>query len=391
MLHARIMRQQSLTCWLLLGAALLLGGCASTPDPMEAQPAREVDVAAEGGVHLEPLWTRDVGGAGGINHGLELALAGGRLYAANAGGVLMALDPESGEQLWAAELNRPLSGGPAAGGGLVAIGTREGEVLGVDAENGELLWVSGVTSEVLAPPAVGQGVVVARTNDGRVFTLDSATGERRWLYDRNVPSLSLRGHGSPVLVPDGVIVGFDNGRLTALTLSDGAPVWEATIGVPSGRTDLDRMVDVDADPVVSGDDVYAASYQGRVAALTVDGGRIQWAREVSAFSGLAVDESNVYVADAQGRLWALDRYNGASVWRQDAFEGQLLGDPSVADGLVFVGGSDGYLNVISTSDGRILARTEIDDTRIVAPPLIDGDRLYVLSVGGELAAFRIER
>lgn len=367
--------------------AALVSAC-GTPDVMEATDAASVELD-DAGPPVERLWSASVGSAGALNHGLGPALAEGRLLTASAAGRLLAFNPETGERLWRRSLERPLSGGPAGGEGLVVVGTRKGQVLAFDADGADALWESGVTSEVLAPAAIGQGTVVVRTNDGRVFALEPDSGERRWIYDRNVPSLSLRGHGSPVLVRGGTLVGFDNGRLAALELGDGTPAWEATIAVSSGRTDLERMVDIDGDPAVDGGDVFATSYQGRVAGLALRDGRIAWTRDVSSYVGPAVDEGNVYVADAQGRVWALDRLNGASVWRQDALDGVTLTAPRRIGDYLVVGASDGHLYWLSPNDGRVLGRLEVDDTRIVVPPLVDGRRLYVQSVGGALLALEL--
>ncbi|MGD8429608.1 MAG: outer membrane protein assembly factor BamB [Ectothiorhodospiraceae bacterium] len=369
----------------LLSVLLVLSGC-GTPDVLEATDAP--DVTVNGDVQPQRLWSEGVGGATGLFQRLEPALADGHLYVASAAGRVQSLAADTGRRQWSKSLDRPLSGGPAVGAGLLAIGTRDGAVLGLSAKDGELLWESGVTSEVLAPPAVGPDAVIVRTNDGRVFDLDPASGERRWIYDRNVPTLSLRGHGSPVFVRGGVLVGFDNGRLAALRLDDGTPAWEATVGVPKGRTDLERMVDVDADPVVAGGDVFAASYQGRVAGVTLRNGRISWSRDMSVYSGLAVDDGNVYVCDADGNIWALDRYNGASVWRQDALAGTRLSPPAFHGDYLVVGGGDGYLYWLSRDDGHLVARREADDTPVAVRPLAGPDgRLYTLSVGGELTAW----
>lgn len=375
----------------LLPAALVLtlAACA-TPDLLESTPTpvKLVDIATPLRAHL--VWEAYVGRTDLVSERLRPTLAEGRLYTAASDGTVIALDVEDGKQIWRKELERPVSGGPAAAEGLVVVGTRKGEVLGLAAADGQLLWISGVTSEVLAPTAIGQGMVVVRTNDGRVFALDAKTGERSWIYDRNVPVLALRGHGSPVLVPGGVIVGFDNGRVAALSLSDGTPAWEQSVGIAEGRSELEQMVDVDADPVVTRGAVFAATYQGRIAGLSLLDGHIVWARELSVHTGIALDVGNVYASDAEGRIWAFDRFNGASVWRQDVFQGERMSGPAVYSEYVVVGGSDGYVNWLSIEDGRLVARQKVDDTRLNVTPLIAGDRVYVQSMGGRLVAYELD-
>ncbi|MDN5850006.1 MAG: outer membrane protein assembly factor BamB [Nitrococcus sp.] len=375
---------------LLLGLLVLTLTACATPDLLESTPVppKLNEIAAPLQVRL--IWDADIGRTDQLSERLRPALADGRLYTASSDGTVTAFDAKDGQQIWRQELERPISGGPAVGDGLVVVGTHDGKVLGLAAADGKLLWISGVTSEVLAPAAIGQGVAVVRTSDGRVFALDAKTGERHWIYNSNVPVLTLRGHSSPILVPGGVIVGFDTGRVVALSLAEGAPVWEQTVGIAQGRTELEQMVDVDAHPVVSRGDVFVATYQGRIARLSLRNGDIVWARELSVYAGIAADESNVYASDSEGRIWAFDRFNGASVWRQDVFQGERMSGPAIYADYVVVGGSDGYLYWLSVDDGRLLARQKVDDTRLNVAPLIADDRVYVQSMDGRLAAYELE-
>lgn len=366
---------------------LLLAGCGGV-NVLEATDPAAVEVAGEG-VAVERVWSASVGGAGELRRRLEPALSDETLYAAGSEGALAAFEAKSGDTVWRQEVaDHSLSGGPAVGEGVVAIGTRGGEVLGFDATNGEAVWQASVSSVVLAPAAIGQGNVVVRTNDGRVFALEADSGERRWLYDRSVPPLTLRGHSSPVLVKGGVLAGFDNGRLVALKLADGTPAWEATVAVPSGGTDLQRMVDIDGDPRVDGSSVFATSYQGRAVGLALGDGSIAWTRDISSYNSVGLDGDKLYVSDSDSRVWALDRSNGATVWRQDELNDLQLTAPRRHGEYLVVGGSDGYLYWLAPDDGSIVARREIGGTRIVVAPLVSGPWLYVQTAGGEVVALK---
>lgn len=375
---------------LLIGllAALLLAGCGSGGNVIEAMDPAAVTVKAEG-MAMERAWSASVGGAGELRRRLEPMLADGRVYAAGSNGTVAAFDSATGDTVWRREVeDNSLAGGPAVGEGVVAIGTRDGEVVALDAGDGETMWDAEVTSEVLAPAAIGQGSVVVRTNDGRVYALRSDDGERHWLYDRNVPPLTLRGHSSPVLVKGGVLAGFDNGRLVALKLADGTPAWEATVAVPSGGSDLARMVDVDGDPHVDGSDVFATSYQGRTVGIALGDGSIDWTRDISSYNSVGLDDGAVYVSASDSRIWALDRANGATVWRQDELTSIQLTAPRRHGEHLVVGGSDGYLYWLAPDDGTIVARREVAGSRITVAPLVSGRWLYVQTAGGELIALR---
>jgi outer membrane protein assembly factor BamB len=245
--------------WLLMLAGCSIGGSRS----LDVQPAPALDIEPATFAVTED-WSASVGAAAVPYHRLAISQRGGRVYVASADGQVSAIDHQNGESIWTQSLDAEISGGPSSTDTQVVVGTAGGEIVALDAEQGKLRWRASLSSEVLAPPAIGQEHVVARTGDGRVFALSNRDGAQQWLYSRSVPALSLRGHSAPVLVPDGVIAGFDHGRLSALDLQTGEPVWEATIAVPQGRTDLERMVDLDADPVVDRGDLFAGTYQGRL-------------------------------------------------------------------------------------------------------------------------------
>lgn len=383
------MIKQGIRVGMTLALALVLAACGGR-DVLKADNAPAVESVSVSPLLVDEVWSARVGRASVPYHRLELAHWQGQIIAAAADGKVTAFSAVDGAERWQQDLDVELSGAVAAGEGIVVVASATGRVFALEAGSGIIRWRADLGAEVLAPAAIGQGRVVLRTGDGRVVALSAATGVREWLYSRSVPALSLRGHSAPVLVPDGVVAGFDNGRLSALDLASGSPAWEATVAVPEGRTDLARMVDLDADPLVVGGDLFAGTYQGRVAGIALASGQIAWAREISVIGGLAADADNLYVTDAEGRLWALDRRNGASVWRLDDLEGLQLSAPVMHNGYVLVAGSDGASNWIDTRDGRIVARYEHGNARISAAPLVVDGRAYVLDLRGRLRALNIE-
>ncbi len=372
-----------------LALALVLAACGGR-DVLKADDAPAVEFMSGSSLVVKEVWSARVGRASVPYHRLELAHWQGQIIAAAANGEVTSFSALDGAERWQQDLDVELSGAVAAGEDIVVVASATGRVFALDAGNGIVRWRADLGGEVLAPAAIGQGRVVLRTGDGRVVALSAATGVREWLYSRSVPALSLRGHSAPVLVPDGVVAGFDNGRLSALDLASGSPAWEATVAVPEGRTDLERMVDLDADPLVIGGDLFAGTYQGRVAGIALASGQIAWAREVSVIGGLAADADNLYATDAEGRLWAFDRRNGASVWRLDDLEGLQLTAPVMHNDYVLVAGSDGVSNWIDARDGRIVARYEHGNSRISAAPLVVDGQAYVLDLRGRLHALNIE-
>lgn len=372
-------------------AGLTLTGCATVSGWFADEPAEPPTPLAEITPSLEvrTVWSTDVGGG---HSGRTLALVpqvgGDRVFAATARGRVVALDASSGSTEWRTEVDAPLSAGPGVGGGVVVVGSVDGDVFALQADTGSVRWRTRVSSEVLAPPAVGRGVVVVRTVDGRLHGLDVKSGNRLWLYENPVPLLTLRGTGAPTLTRELAIAGFDGGRLVALLAQDGRPVWEGRLAAPRGRSDLERMVDIDSAPVVAGDTVYAVALHGMVAALEVTTGKPRWQREMSSHAGLAVDDRLVYVTDDKGHVWALDRFSGRALWRQEKLAHRGVTAPAALGPYVVVGDFEGYLHWLRREDGELAARQRVDKSGFDAAPLAARGVLYAYGRGGTLAALR---
>ena len=231
-------------------------------------------------------------------------------------------------------------------------------------------------------------VVVVRTVDGRITGLSAKDGANLWVHDHNVPVLTLRGVGEPVVIDGQVIAGFASGKLIALRLNDGALLWEARVAIPGGRSDLDRVVDIDATLAVGDGVVHVTSYQGNIATVLLRDGRVLWNRDMSSHTGIAADRRNLYVSDDNSHVWALERRSGASLWKQDKLQARAVTAPVVFGNYLVVGDIEGYLHWMSRSDGSFVARVRIDEQGILAPPVRVGDILYVSGKGGTLTALR---
>jgi outer membrane protein assembly factor BamB len=202
--------------------------------------------------------------------------------------------------------------------------------------------------------------------------------------------LSLRGAGAPVIADGRVIAGYDNGKLVALSITDGSVIWEKSIAVPSGRTELDRLVDIDADPVIVNETVYVVTYQGNVAGVDLNTGQVYWTREMSSQAGLsAVPGEAVYVTDDEGNVWAVQDGSGDALWRQTRLERRQVTGPAVAGDYVVVGDFEGYLHWIARNDGRFVDRHQITDSAIVSKPLVRDGKLYVTAADGTVAAVQV--
>ncbi|HVS26056.1 MAG TPA: outer membrane protein assembly factor BamB [Burkholderiales bacterium] len=359
-------------------------GFGSDPDTGE-KPARLVTFTRTAKAAVK--WKKDVGPSGA--YVFAPGFASDSVYAANDEGELMRYDAVSGKLIWRVDTKRRLSGGVGAEHNIVLVGDLKGELLAFDSE-GYLLWKSQLTSEILSPARVADGIVVVRTEDGRIFGLEAETGKRKWVYQRSTPALSVRSFASVAITHGGVFAGFAGGKLVAIDLGTGNIGWEATVALPRGTTELERVTDITSVPVVDQERVCAVAYQGRVACFDLLRGNLLWSREISSIAGMTLDERNVYVSDDKGGVIALDKFSGASVWKQAKLFGRKLTAPLVFGRYVVVSDFHGYVHFLSREDGAFAARLSTDGSRVFAPPIVLPRSLLVQTHGGRLFAMTIQ-
>ncbi len=371
-------------------AAMALSGCGAltgflADEENELAPA-ELE-SFEPAASIRTLWTRRVAsGEGEQQLDLRAVLAGGRLFTAGHEGDVGAYDPLTGERIWETDTGLSLSGGPGVGSGLVVVGDSAGGVVALSRADGAVAWRARLTSEVLSAPAVGERIVAVRTVDGKLHGLDTASGARIWVYDRTVPALSLRGTSAPVIAGEAVVAGFDSGHLAAISLDDGQLRWEFQVAVPTGQTELERLADMDADPVVADGTVYAVAFQGRVAAFDLRTGRPLWQRDLSSHAGIGIGRRLIYVTDEESHVWAFDRGTGASLWRQDGLARRGVTRPVELGDHVVVADSEGYVHWLGIDDGRFAARSRAGGGAVTAPPVTGESAVYVFGRSGTLTS-----
>ena len=342
-------------------------------------------------VKLKSRWSRGVGdGQGEGLLKINPILVGDSLYAASAEGRVMSVDPESGRVRWKQDLDLALSGGVGHHGNSVFVGASEGLVMRLDAASGSEIWRAPVSGEVLSAPQGDGRYVVAQTYDGKLMGFDYETGEVRWTYTSDVPVLTLRGTGTPMILGDNAIAGFADGKVVAINLRSGNVAWEVRVAIPQGRSEIERIVDIDGSMAVQSNELYVASYQGRLAAIDTRSGRRLWQRNVSSVSGVGVGFGNVYVADDDGTVSAFLR-NGQGVrWQNIDLGFRDLSRPTPVSSYVAVVDFEGYLHLLSQVDGEIVGRTKVDSSGGRADMLTRGNRLFVFTNDGALKAYDVE-
>lgn len=366
-----------------------LSGCGFWSGPQEAQPQELVQFTPEKQVVRQ--WSVDIGsGFGDLYHQSRPAVTETGVYVADAAGLVSSIDFKTGTVQWRTDLDQPVSASAGAAFGVVAVALSSGEVVALSADRGQELWRIALPAEVLAQPQINADKVIVQTTSGQIIALSRQTGEQLWVHDAQEPALTLRGTSTPLLLRDGVMAGFANGKVVALALDTGAPVWELLVSQSSGRSELERLVDLDGRFLISGELVYTGGYQGKLVAINPATASTVWTRDFSTYRSLAAGFGNIYASDSVGAVEAFDASSAASVWRNSNFALRRLGSPAVVGNDLVVGDALGYLHVLSQSDGHMVARYQVDSSPIYAEPVVVDDTLLVLSNSGKLEALRVQ-
>ena len=337
------------------------------------------------------LWSASIGsGPGSHYHQFKPAIDGDKIFASDKDGSVFGFNRQTGQKLWQVELDVTIVGGVGAGYGYTAVASEEGEVIVLSSEDGSELWRANVNSEVTSAAQFNEELAVFQLINGKVIAFDAVSGETRWVYDSQVPRLTLRGTSSPIVASDVTFAGFASGKLVAIDNVKGSSIWENRVALPKGRSELERMVDIDGRPLLVDRMLYVTSYQGRLVAINPFRAQVVWAQDVSSYHSLAEGFGNIYVSESNDAVQAFDRGSSASVWRQSDLENRAISAPVTIDTEVAVADYEGYIHFLSQIDGHFVARYKLDSSGVYGDMVVKDDVLYVLSNGGRLAALSIQ-
>ncbi len=360
--------------------ALLLVGCGATDNAPEPTPLSDFKPR----LSLRLDWNIDLGWTDPQIS--RPAAWGDAVYAAGSFGDLLKLDAVTGTMRWHTLTKGQISSGVATDGERVLVGTTKGAMLAYSSL-GKPLWRAQVSSEVLSAASIEAGLALVRSGDNRIHALDALDGAKKWEYQAAAPALLLRGAPAVVRLGPLAIGGFPGGKLVALDAGSGNLRWEAVVSTPKGDNELERLADVAGTPLMAGEALCAAAFQGQVGCFDSKRGTALWTRAVSTALPLAGDGRYIYLVDEGSNVHALDRATGASVWKQDKLYGRRLTAPTVFLDFVVVGDAEGYLHFLAQEDGSFAARRRASDAAIIAAPLANNGRLYALNQSGKLYAY----
>ena len=380
----------------------MIMACSSTDEEVDLSlPAELVEINQQ--FTPEILWQTSAGdGVDDYYSRLKPVIAYGKLFTANRAGFAYAFDGETGQEVWQADLREKdkeagfftqttdalIAGGVTVGINKVFLGSENGQVYALDAENGQLAWQASLKGEVIAAPAIDEGTLVVNSASGILKAFNGNTGEELWKVEQEVPPLTLRGISSPALAAGGALVGLANGALTVYILDNGQRGWTVEVGEATGSTELDRVIDVDAKPLVYGDKVYTVSARGNLAAIDLRSGRIVWKRQYSSHRQLSVNGNTLYLTDVKGHVYAIDRLTGSERWSQLALTNRSVTGAAVFNDHIVVGDFEGYLHWLDIETGDIVARHQVDSSGVYTAPLVANNILYTQSRDGDLQAIK---
>ncbi len=376
---------------LILVLIITVASCGLFSGKDNNEPPAEL-IKIDNAFEIKTLWKTNLSNNDELFSKLIPAHQAGKLFVATTEGDVFGFDINTGKRLWKTKTKKSLAGGIGLSEEKLFIGSRDGDVLALSQQDGSILWDVKISSEVLTPPKPAMNSLIVRTVDGKIFALTQDSGAHLWVYERDMPLLTLRGNSTPIVESNLIFAGLDNGKLAALDVATGKLFWEVPIAIPKGRSQLERMVDIDADPILDGSNIFISSYQGPTVAIDLASTvRVAWEREVSSHAGMDVDFNTLYVTDSNSHIWAFDRYTGASLWRQESLHARHLTAPVSLEDYIVVGDLEGYLHWIRKADGQIAARYRIGGkNRFNIAPIVVNDKLIAYDSGGRLAVLAIE-
>lgn len=392
---------QKLLAILILSTGLI--ACSSTDEEEDksVMVAELVDISAK--FEPEVLWNISVGdGVDDYFSRIKPISAYGKIFSASRDGDVVAVDEKTGKTVWEIDLSdikkdrgffdsrrsAKLAGGPIAGINKIFIGSENGEIYALDANTGEMSWQEKVKGEIIAAPAIDSGILVVNSASGLLKAFNANNGEELWKIEQDVPALTLRGLSAPVIASGGVVVGAADGSIAVYLLDKGQQGWTAEVGEATGSTELERVIDVDASPLVFGDKIYAVSSRGNLVAIELRTGQVLWKRQYSSYRQLSLSGNNLYFTNNKGHVYAIDRINGLEKWSNSSLSNRGVTGPAVVNDYLVVGDFEGYLHWLDQETGEIVARHHVDGSGIHTTPTVADGIIYSQSRDGDLEAIK---
>lgn len=358
-------------------ASLALTGCsgffvgksnAPTPTPINTAIDKSL---------VRTVWsTSGLGNSQDTGLRFVIADSASSLYIANANGTVSSVDANSGKKGWSTKVSE-LYTGTATNGNLVFVGTKSGELVALSAVNGAKVWSAPLYGAPVSSPVVANSRVIIRTIGGAVESYDAQTGEQSWAYMVQIPEMSLRGGAAPVVIGQNLLVPTDLGLVGYLNSETGGVIWGQKVSSPRGGTEMARIADIDAEPVIDENVAYIPVARTGIAAVSLKNGLKLWETKSGVYSGLAVDASRLYVAYENGNIGALSKRDGKAEWESSALFARHLTRPVLINERIVVGDSQGFVYVLDKNNGQLMGATKVGKSGFMPDVLtIGGNAIF---------------
>lgn len=316
------------------------------------------------------------------------AFYAGQMLVADSDGEIVSLDPQTGTVIWTKNLERSLAAGVASGFGKFIVSDTEGNVLGLDLGSQEILWETNIGGEVLANAVIDAYLVVVKNSVGELIALDSSSGEQRWTFRSQLPALTVRGTGEPVIKDGMVFSTFDNGRLGAFQLNTGFFLWDGPISFVEGSSELENLIDADSSPVFANQLIFATNYQGNLTAFDMAQKRPVWNSKASSFYSPVIGRGMMMVIQDNGSILSFSASNLAPSWVSEEYERRDLSNGVMLNNVLLVGDFEGYLHVINPLIGKTVGRKKVSSNPIKSISTFGG-LAYVIDQDSNLVAISL--
>lgn len=327
-------------------------------DPDEPRPLLSVSSSK----NISSNWNVKFNGNNSLGNFLP-SFSAGSIYFADAEGNIKSIDIDTGKTNWTKQFNE-LASGTASGFGALVVADVDGNVILLNQEDGSKIWEVNVKGEVLAPTVIDAKLIIVKTGSGELLALDKLNGDVVWSYRSKLPALTIRGSSSPVVDGGQVYVSFDNGRLVVFDIETGFPLWDGAISYVKGSSELENLIDSDANPVVDAGYVYTTNYQGNLNIFDIAQKRSVWESEVSSFFSPVLLKGMMIVVESDSSIKSIFTKTLEDSWNSDEYLNRELSNPISFNGNIIVGDFEGYVHVIDPLNGKTLGRKKISKNPI---------------------------
>ena len=326
-----------------------------------SKPAELVSFQEEASVNI--VWKKSFKSSNELGS-FKPAFYAGQMLVADSNGEITSLNPKTGKVNWTKTLERELAAGIVSGFGKFVVSDTEGNVLGFDLESQESLWETNIGGEVLANAVIDASLVVVKNSVGELVALDSSSGEQKWTFRSQLPALTVRGTGEPI-IKDGIVFStFDNGRLGAFQLNTGFFLWDGPISFVEGSSELENLLDADSSPVFANQLIFATNYQGNLTAFDLAQKRPVWNSKASSFHSPVIGQGMIMVIQDDGSIISFSSSNLAPSWVSEEYKIRDLSNGEIFENYMLVGDLEGYLHLINPMTGKTVGRKKVSGNPI---------------------------